>query len=388
MQFTNTVVRGGVEEHILVLLRGLNRDEFKLSLVCPPVLAKQYQGDVPSDIEVIELAPFRLRDFRAMRAFRKLLRDLDVDLLHAHMFQSSRISAPLAKLAGIKTIETCHVRESWRTSWPKSSYLPDRIVSRFIDRYIAISYANARYLSTEKKISSDKVTVVQNSCNMQRFLAAPEPAPNLREELGIGKEDPFVLAVARLEPQKGHEVLLEATKLLIGRWPTLRVVCIGDGVLKEQLQEKVKRLGLTDSILLLGFRPNVPQYLREADFCVLPSLYEGLPLVAIECLAANRTMVATAVDGTPEVIKHEETGLLVPSQNPSALAAAIDRLLADRSLRDRLAESGNRFVSEQFREERQVRETESVYLDLCGRAAIRDGKPELQRTSTTAVVSL
>jgi glycosyltransferase involved in cell wall biosynthesis len=101
---------------------------------------------------------------------------------------------------------------------------------------------------------------------------------------------------------------------------------------------------------------------------VLPSLYEGLPLVAIEALAAGRPMVATAVDGTPEVVIHEKTGLLVPPANPTALAEAIERLLDNPELASRLAADGRRFVRENFTLQRQIDETVALYSELTGQS--------------------
>lgn len=382
MQFTNTVVRGGVEEHILVLLRGLSRDLFKISFVCPPQLAEQVRADVPGDVELIEFEPFSIFDLGAARHFKSILTNRRIQLLHSHMFQSSRVSSPIARIAGVSAIiETPHVRESWRNRWPRSSFAPDRLVGRFVDRYIAISHANADYLEQEKKLPAAKIRVVQNSCDMRRFLELRPPRPELRRELGVGNNDPLLLVVARLEPQKGHRVMLEAMPSLVRQWPNLRVVCIGDGVLKPLLQERAATLGVAPNVFFVGFRADVPEWITMADFCVLPSLYEGLPLVAIECLAAKRTMVATAVDGTPEVIQHGRTGLLVPPNAPSALAEQIARLLKDKALRDRLAEEGRKFVFEHFREERQIRETEDVYLDVCRERMLACDLPQIASSS-------
>ncbi|HWR37610.1 MAG TPA: glycosyltransferase family 4 protein [Clostridia bacterium] len=366
LQYTNTIVRGGVEEHILVLLRGLNRDMFKLSFACPPELASQMRADVPRDVDFIEIPIFRFWRLGEARQFATLLRSRGVQLLHSHMFQSSRMASPIASFAGVPAIiETPHVRESWRNRWPRSSYLPDRMLARCVDRFIAISYANAKYLVAEKGLPGDKIRVVQNSCDLKRFSAPLAANPQLRHSVGASESDPLVLVVARLEPQKGHRVLLESLPQVVREWPSLKVVCIGDGILRQELLQRADALGVTKNISFLGFQANVPEWLATADFCVLPSFYEGLPLVALECLAAGRAMLATAVDGTPEVIQHEVTGLLVPPGDSAALARQMLRLIADPELRKRLGATGRQFVFRQFREERQIKETEQVYYELC-----------------------
>jgi len=122
-------------------------------------------------------------------------------------------------------------------------------------------------------------------------------------------------------------------------------------------------------VYFLGFRSNVTDWLALCDFTVLPSFYEGLPLVAVESLAAGRAMVATAVDGTPEVIVNGRTGITVPSGDPAPLSAAICSLLRSPALRQRLAEQGRAYVLEHFSQERQVRETGEFYLETLGRTA-------------------
>ena len=224
-------------------------------------------------------------------------------------------------------VETPHVRESWRRGWKANNFTVDRIAGRFVDRYIAVSYANARYLIEEKGLPEKKVRVIQNGTDLSRFNPAHVPPPGMRAELGIGAVDPVMLVTARLEPQKGHSVLLSAIPEVLREFPNARLLCLGDGVLREELERQSEQLGLQENVRFLGFRSNVTDWLALCDFTVLPSFYEGLPLVAVESLAAGRAMVATAVDGTPEVIVNGRTGITVPPGDSGALAAAICSML-------------------------------------------------------------
>jgi len=265
-------------------------------------------------------------------------------------------------------VETPHVRESWRRGWKANNFTVDRIAGRFVDRYIAVSYANARYLIEEKGLPEKKVRVIQNGTDLSRFNPTHVPPPGIRAELGIGAVDPVMLVTARLEPQKGHSVLLSAMPEVLREFPNARLLCLGDGVLREELERQSQQLGLQENVRFLGFRSNVTDWLALCDFTVLPSFYEGLPLVAVESLAAGRAMVATAVDGTPEVIVNGHTGITVPPGDPGALAAAICSMLRSPALRQRMAEQGRAYVLERFSQERQVRETGEFYLEALGRA--------------------
>jgi glycosyltransferase involved in cell wall biosynthesis len=362
LHFTVTVVRGGVEEHILLLLRELDRRYFRQTLVCPPQLAGQMKADIPADVELI---PFEVGRglIAAASRFARLIRGRQVDILHSHMFQASRFSSPVGRFCGVPVkVETSHARESWRKGWIKGSYLPDRVLGHFVDYYVAVSEANARYLVEEKGLPERKVVTIQNSANVARFNPAHLPPDGMRRDLGLTAEDCVLMVLGRLEPQKGHRFLIEAFVRLNQRFPHLKLVCVGDGCLREELQRRVNELQLANQVRFAGFQTNVEDWLALADVCVLPSLYEGLPLVAIECLAAGRPMVATGVDGTPEVIVNEKTGLIVPPADPIALENAIARMLLNPEFRERVVQAGRRWVLERFTPERQIREMNDFYL--------------------------
>jgi glycosyltransferase involved in cell wall biosynthesis len=369
MQFCNTSVRAGAEEHILTLLRGLDRKEFRLHLVCGPEVADAVRSDLPRDVELLPLLYPSPSHVAGAAQLRRWIGERRIQVLHSHLFRSSLCASPVGWMCRVPLIvETPHVRESWRRGWKANNFWVDRMAGRFVDRYIAVSYANARYLVEEKGLPERKVHVIQNGTDLGRFNPEHVPPPGMRAELGIGTVDPVMLVAARLEPQKGHSVLLNAMPEVLREFPNARVFCLGDGILREELEQQSKQLGLQENVRFLGFRSKVADWLALCDFTVLPSFYEGLPLVAVESLAAGRTMVATAVDGTPEVIVNGRTGITVPSGDPAALAAAISSLLRSPALRQRLAEQGRAHVLERFSQERQVRETGEFYLETLGRA--------------------
>ena len=360
LHFSNTTARGGAEEHVLMLLRGINRRHFRLFWVCSPVVAAQVQSDIPSDVELIPLW-FNPRHVSGAIRLARILRSRKVDILHSHMFYSSVFASPVGWLCRVPVIvETPHLREHWRHGW-KASTVIDRGVGRFVDRYIAVSEANGRYLVNEKRLPAAKVKVIQNGANLDRFRRCPPPS-GLKESLGFAPDDPVLVVAARLDAQKGHRVLIDALPLVQAQFPHVRLVCVGDGNLRQELEQHTATLGLNDAVRFAGYQSDILPWLALADVCVLPSFYEGLPLVAIETLAAGKAMVATAVDGTPEVVVDGRTGITVPAGDVCALAAAITRLLRDPALRSRLAIAGREWVLSRFTRERQIRETEEFYM--------------------------
>ena len=360
LMFTNTTARAGVEEHILTLLRGLDRERFRLFLACPPVLVKLYGRDVPADVTVLPVMLEKVTQIGAMWRLARFLRRHRIDVLHSHLFYSTLFAAPVGWLCRIPLIvETTHVRELWRKGW-KASFAVDRLVARFVDRFIAVSEANAEYLVRDKGVPARKVVVIRNGVDLARFQPGTGTA-GLKARLRFGAEDPVLVVGARLEPQKGHAVLLEAMKTVVARFPRTRLVCVGEGSLRRELESQTAASGLSENVRFVGYQANMPEWLALADAVVLPSLYEGLPLIAVEALAAGRPMVATAVDGSAEVVVHEKTGLTVGPGDAGELAKAIVRLLGDEKLRSACGVEGRRWVEERFNDAKQIRATEALY---------------------------
>jgi glycosyltransferase involved in cell wall biosynthesis len=175
---------------------------------------------------------------------------------------------------------------------------------------------------------------------------------------------------SRLNPLKGIEYFIDAAAQLLLRFPHARFWIVGDSVTPEyrdELQARVDALGLRERVAFLGFRSDVPALLRQVAVSVLPSLSEGLSNVVLEAMAAGVPVVATAVGGTPELITHGETGLLVPPRDAHALAGAVASLLADPARAQALGAAARRTVAARFSLQAMVRETERLYEQLLQR---------------------
>ena len=363
LQFTNSPIRAGVEEQILMLLRGFDRDRFKLHLVCPPELAERMRADVPSDVEMIPLYLEWPTQVAAIIRFIRILRSRRIDIVHSHGFSSSMAASPLAWLCRVPLIiESAHGREGWRKGWKAKCYV-DRFVGRFVHRYTAVSAANAEYLMQTKRYPARKITVVHPGSDLMKFTADHQPPPRLKETLGFDSGDPLLLVIGRLESQKGHRVLLDAMPLIQQKFPRVRLVCVGEGSMRRELIERARALGLDGAVRFVGYWPDIRDWLSVADLSVLPSFHEGMPVTPVESLAARCPVVATAVDGTPEVVVHEKTGLTVSPGDAEALANAVCRVLGSPELRRQLAETGRTWVLERFSQNRMVERIQAFYLE-------------------------
>lgn len=334
----------------------------------PPQLLTMMRAELAqARIEAFPLEVSSLIDLRAASRLVRLLRNERISLVHSHLFISSLFASPIARLAGVPAvIETFHGREVWREGKRlKGSFWVDRQVARLVDLYIAVSHASARDLREKKKIPGAKIRVIHNGRDLSLYVTSDPGLRNeTRAELGLTNEQRAILVLGRLETQKGHIFLIQALADLVSRRPGVIALFAGSGSLEGELRARVEVLGLTQHVVFLGYRDDAPRLFAAADVVVLPSLHEGLPLVAIEALAASRPMVATAVDGTPEVILDEQTGLLVPPRDPGALASAVERLLRCPDLAAKLAAAGHAYVMQQFDLRMQLERTVEVYREV------------------------
>ena len=367
LYFSNSLERGGAEEHLLTLLRGLDGTQFRAALACMPELARALASDLPAHVEVVPIRLRRPGDWRGALRLCRWMRARRPAVVHSHLFYASLFASPLARACGVPAVvETPHVSERWRQGGWKSRYVVDRWAGRAVDFYIAVSAANARYLTQEKRLPARKVVVIHNGCDLERFDPSRVPPADVRP-WGIAPEDRLLVVVGRLEPQKGHEVLMEAVARVARNHPKLKVACLGEGRLKARLQAMAERLGIGNVIRFPGFQPKVEGWLARAEASILPSHYEGLPLAAIESLAMGRPVVATGVDGTPEVVHDGVHGRIVPPGDAAALAAAIADLLARPERARQWGAAGHAWVRERFSKNRQLAETQALYLRAAAR---------------------
>ncbi len=358
-------VRGGVEEVVLGLLRGLDPSEFRLALAAPGPLLDSLAADL-ADVRLDTLAVqadawHRLADIARLKG---LMRRFRPDVVNPHLFRSTAVAAPLARWCGAgAVVETYHGREGWRRGPLRGRFLPDRLVSGLLDRVIAVSEAARAFLVRSKGYPAGKICVVPNGRDFSVFRPGTA-REQVRKELGLDRTVPTVGVIGRLEPQKGHAYLFEAWPAVVREFPDARLLVVGDGALRPALEQRAHELGVAGSVLFAGFRADVPRVLDAIDILTLPSLYEGMPLTAIEASAMARPVVATAVDGTPEVIRDGRTGRLVPAADVPALARALAALLRDPDAARRMGDAGRDYVLERFNLDRHVAATARVYRSV------------------------
>jgi glycosyltransferase involved in cell wall biosynthesis len=363
--FLSSSVRAGIEEHVLDLLQSLSKERFVVGLACPAALADAMATELdPLAVEVFHVEAASWTKLQAIRRLGKIIRRFQPDIVHCHLFRATLVGAPLAKATGVPCVlETYHGREAWRQGLLKGNFFVDRLVSRCVDRIIAVSEAAARFLVEGKGILAQKIVVIPNGRDLRIFIPRQgENGTAIRGQLGIPDKAPLLGVVGRLEAQKGHRFLLDALPLILAEFPDTRLLLVGEGRLQTTLEAQAERLGLRDAVIFAGFQRDVPAYIDVIDVMILPSLHEGMPLTAIEAAAMAKPMVATAVDGTVEVVHHGTTGLLVPPAASAPLAQAILTLLRQPALAKQYGHAARERALKQFDRQRQVADIERLYF--------------------------
>lgn len=259
---------------------------------------------------------------------------------------------------------------SRRVDFPlKDNALSHRKYTRDVDAIIAIS-EGVRQVLLDSGIPAPLIHVVPSGIDFSPFREK-WPRDFLRREFSFAPDDFLVGIVAALEDHKGHTYLIQASKILKAQAPKIKIVVVGKGSLRIELNRQVHDLGVEDIVYFLGFREDVPRILASFDLFVLSSHLEGMGSSLLDAMASRLPIVATRTGGIPEVVIDGETGLLVPPRDPAALAQAILTLYHDREMAGRLAERGFEVVHEKFSAEAMAWRVIDLYEQFAHRKGIR-----------------
>lgn len=364
---TDSAGFGGAERQILTLIEHLDRDRWD------PVLAHHGSPGIAPLVEgaralgvpdvVLPAMPDGVAGARLVPQAARALRGLGADVLHAHLTWPLAAKWPLA--AGIAArlpavLATVQLYLPFVAT--RATLLQHRVLARCVGRYICVSRFVADACIAHVGWPAERVSVVHNGIDPGPWERGDAAAG--RAALG-GGEAPIALTLARLDPQKGLEVLVEAAR----DTPGVRFVIAGEGPERPALEAQIARLGLAERVTLLGRREDAPDLLAGCDLFVLPSRFEGLPVSVVEAMAASRPVVATAIGGTDEAVVEGETGLLVPAGDAPGLADAVARIAGDGGLRSAMGAAGRERALAAFTAAAMARAVEATYVELLGRRA-------------------
>lgn len=357
---------GGAERLLVDTLHHLDRKRFD-----PSVCVLSEKGPVGEEIEKAGIPLFILDrmktkqfDFCLVLKLFRLLNNEHFDILHTHLYHSGFYGRLAARLIPItrrpKIFHTLH--NIYPKRRPRRHWI-NRVLSHWTDAVIAVSEDVRESVLLNDRISPEKVTVVENGIDVGRFKN-PMNCEAARGRLGISKIGPVIGCVARLTEQKGIVYLLRAFPEIQKKYSTAKLLLVGDGDLRNCLIEEAKQLGVSGAVLFMGTRTDIPEILSGLDVFVLPSLWEGLGLAAVEAMAAGVPVVGTRVPGLRSLIIPDKTGLMVEPADPAALSRAILAILENPSKIQAMVKEAREYVDHHYSIEAHARRLETLYEEI------------------------
>jgi glycosyltransferase involved in cell wall biosynthesis len=270
-----------------------------------------------------------LYTYRYYKALAEYVVKEKIDIIHTHLVSADIMGRLVGRALKIPVVSTLHnipedyEREKFYRSWL------EQLTARYAATHlVAVSESIRKMYIQQWNIPSHKITTIVNGVPMEKFLSVPLGVPP-RE-----KDHPLIITnIGRLTPQKAQHIFIEAAKIVTKVQKNVRFVIIGQGKLEQELKDQVQSLALNDYVTFAGVRYDIPEQLGNTDIFVLSSDWEGMPVSAIEAMAAARPVVLTNVGGVPDLVEAGSNGILVNPGNSTALANALLDLIADEPRR-------------------------------------------------------
>ncbi len=313
-------------------------------------------------------------DLVAFYKLYKLIKSEKPDIVHTHTAKAGTLGRIAAWLSGVPIILHTfhgHVLTGYfggLKSWVFRQM--EKALARISTRIITLSDELKRELLGMKIGTEKKIEVIPLGLELKPFLESREYKGKFKKELGLSEDTTLIGVVGRLVPIKGHRYFLEAAAAINAELKVksekLKVVfvIIGDGELREELENYTKELGITDNVIFTGFRRDLPEIYADLDIVVLTSLNEGTPVSIIEAMASDKPVVATNVSGVPSLVEDSITGFLVKSEDVKSISEAILKLIKNPELRQEMGKEGQRSVFPEYDISQLVKRMDFLYTFL------------------------
>jgi glycosyltransferase involved in cell wall biosynthesis len=308
-----------------------------------------------------------LQDFQALFCLWRLILREKPHIVHTHTSKAGILGRLAAKMAGVPiVIHTPHGHVFYGHFGPLVSRLflvVERLMASFTDRIIALTEVEKNDYIAFSVCSPRKLATIHSGVQIDQYMRTPSNVKEKKRSLGLDPEVLVVGTVGWLLPIKGPMYLLKA---MAGVWqshPDTRLVYVGKGDLEAELKEEALRLGASNRVVFLGWRDDIPEIMNALDVFVLPSLNEGMGRVLVEAMAAGKPIVASRVGGILDLVKDGQNGLLVEPRDTSALCDAIEKLLADKTLRDAMGKRGKE-LARNFSVGKMVEKIDALYASI------------------------
>ncbi len=370
--FCDAVFLGGAEVYLKLLVPEISQDLYEPRVVLSPIpeiapLARFFEdrGIIVDYIDCSNRSPLRI----FLGVFRYFRRQQPT-IVHFNLNNTFSCFAPI--------LAAYFSRVPWRLATEhlalqlaigkragvRTKKLVKKIMTFCLDYTIPVSQAGKQLLVEDYKVNPYRLKLILNGIDVNKFTFVSGGRQGIRQSLQIGPEQILVGTVARFSFQKGHRYTVEAIPSILECCPQARFLFVGEGPTQAMLADRVRQLGLEPYVTFAGDREDITEILSALDLFLLTSLYEGLPLSILEAMAVGLPVVATTVSGTPEAVRDQRTGLLIPPESSKAVAEAVIHLIQNPESRRRMGANGRALVRHRFDKTLMVRQVEHVYENL------------------------
>lgn len=354
---------GGIEKHILYLLSKSNKERYRFSIIAPTSdeFAKEASA---AGAKIISWMPQSRLDWQALTRLYRLLKQLDLDLLHIHDARAGLIGRLVARWLKIPVVYTVHLPSYYYASTRFQRWLYQRLEAflnhRFTKRVIYVSASVYEEALRYGLAPASRTTLINNGIDLEA-CAIHRDASLLRAELNTPTEIPVICFIGRLSVEKGPDLLIEALPKIVAESASFYLWVVGDGAMRRELETRVSNLQLESRIRFLGFRKDTVDLLWASDIFVFPSRYEGgVSYAILEAMAAGKPCIVTNVGDNARLVGHGHEGLVVPANDAGALANNIVRLLKESDLRRAMGEAAKQKVKS-FEVKSAIARVQAVY---------------------------
>ncbi|MDP2960068.1 MAG: glycosyltransferase family 4 protein [candidate division Zixibacteria bacterium] len=341
---------------------------------CEPILVGFTVGEKKTTPFIEEARKRKIRVLSVRHRFRydpapivqfsSLLREHKPDIIETHGHKANFIAFVLKRFIDKPWIAYVHgwTDEDWKI---RIYNRLDKFLLKFPDRVVAVSKELASKLYP-LGIQERKIKVIYNAA-YEKGMPEGSPPLEVRKEFKVPEENKLLGVIGRLSPEKGQIYFLQAFSKVIEIFPQVTALIVGEGPDEKKLKEYCALKKLNSQVIFTGYQKDINSIYKSLDLIVLPSLSEGMPVVALEGMFFEKPVIGTKVGGMPEVVIDRNTGILVPPEDPASLARAILELLTDESKGVTLTENARKFVLENYSLEQRVKSIIELYRELLDR---------------------
>lgn len=375
---------GGAERHVTTLMPALDPAGFEASVICVGDEGALFDDLAKTSVSAVALGRTKRQAVQAILGLVREFRRFRPDVVLTRGYNAEMLGRIAARLCGVPVsvvwVHNCGDAE------PRGRFrrAADRLLERHTAAYFGVAESQVPYMTGELGYPESKITVIHNGVDPAGF--APEDNRHALLGLPIGDGQPVVGIVARMSPEKDHALLLRAVPKVLAEVPDAKFLMIGDGPLRNKLEQQATDLGIADAVVFTGARDDIADLLRALDVFTLCSYtIECFPMSLLEAMAAGRPAVCTDVGGVGEMLADGLTGHLVPPRDPEALADRLVALLTDEPIRERMGAAARRRVEDEFSLAAGIARAEQAIRSLVPKQPVSPGPPGSPVTLTVVL---